>query len=156
MRRRRQPCSDPTQRRTPTPAGADGSKLEAAAAAGGKAAASKGVARSDSVLLVKNLPYSASEAELEALFGAMGARGAGRGRAAGAAHACRGCGLLAARPSQQRLLHRRLLAAHCCAAACACAGPLGRLVLPTTRTLALVEFLEPQVSWEARAAWPAG
>lgn len=52
--------------------GADVSKLEAAAAAGGKAAASKAVARSDSVLVVKNLPFSASEAELEALFGAVG------------------------------------------------------------------------------------
>lgn len=57
----------------PIPApGADISKLEAAAAAGGKAAASKAVARSDSVLVVKNLPFSASEAELEALFGAVG------------------------------------------------------------------------------------
>ena len=52
--------------------GADVSKLEAAAAAGGKAAATKGVARSDAVLVVKNLPYSASEAELEAMFGAVG------------------------------------------------------------------------------------
>lgn len=57
------------------PPGADVSKLEAAAAAGGKAAATKGVPRSDCVLLVKNLPYSSSEEELEALFGAMGALG---------------------------------------------------------------------------------
>lgn len=56
----------------PSPAGADIAKLEAAAAAGGRAAATKGVARSDSVLVVKNLPYSATEAELEALFGAVG------------------------------------------------------------------------------------
>ena len=48
---------------THSPTGADVSKLEAAAAAGGKAAASKAVARSDSVLVVKNLPFSASEAE---------------------------------------------------------------------------------------------
>lgn len=81
-------------------AGADVSKLEAAAAAGGKAAASKAVARSDSVLVVKNLPFSASEEELETLFGAV--------------------------------------------------GPLGRLVLPPTRTLALVEYLEPQ---DARRAF---
>lgn len=55
-------------------AGADVAKLEAAAAAGGKAAATKGVARSDSVLVVKNLPFSASEEELETMFGAIGER----------------------------------------------------------------------------------
>ncbi|PRW58148.1 Multiple RNA-binding domain-containing 1 [Chlorella sorokiniana] len=81
-------------------AGADVTKLEAAAAAGGKAAASKAVARSDSVLVIKNLPFSASLEELETLFGAV--------------------------------------------------GPLGRLVLPPTRTLALVEYLEPQ---DARRAF---
>ncbi len=53
-------------------AGADVTKLEAAASAGGKAAASKAVARSDSVLVVKNLPFSASQEELETLFGAVG------------------------------------------------------------------------------------
>ena len=53
-------------------AGASLELLEAAAASSGKAAATKAVPRSDSVLLVKNLPYSASEAELEALFGAVG------------------------------------------------------------------------------------
>ena len=59
----------------PTPsacAGADVAALEAAAAAGGKAAASRGVARSDRVLVVKNLPFTASLEELEALFGAIG------------------------------------------------------------------------------------
>eukprot|EP00983_Pelagomonas_calceolata_P027115 852734-Pelagomonas_calceolata.AAC.3 len=39
--------------------GVDVSKLEAAAAASGKAAAVKAVARSDRTVLVKNLPYSA-------------------------------------------------------------------------------------------------
>jgi len=38
--------------------GIDVGKLEAAAAASGKAAASKAVARSDQIVLVKNLPYS--------------------------------------------------------------------------------------------------
>lgn len=50
-------------------------RLEAAAAAGGHAAASgraKAVARSPSVLLVKNLPYSASEGDLGELFGRCG------------------------------------------------------------------------------------
>jgi multiple RNA-binding domain-containing protein 1 len=56
------------------PAGADVAALEAAAAAGGKAAATRGVARSDSVLVVKNLPFSSSLEELETLFGAIGGR----------------------------------------------------------------------------------
>ncbi len=46
-------------------AGVDVAALEAAAAAGGAAAKSSAVARSSSTLLVKNLPYSATEAELE-------------------------------------------------------------------------------------------
>ena len=53
-------------------AGASLELLEAAASSSGKASQHKSVARSDSVLLVKNLPYTASEAELEALFGAVG------------------------------------------------------------------------------------
>ena len=137
--------------------GADVAKLEAAAAAGGKAAASKAVARSDSVLVVKNLPFSASEAELEALFGAIGER-------AGAA----GCCWVPAPAAQLGDSRRaRLLGvppcrwSPCPGACCPpCpnpwhqmfarlpahpAGPLGRLVLPPTRTLALVEYLEPQV-----------
>ena len=57
---------------TAPPAGADVSTLEAAAAAGGKAAATKAVARSDSVLIVKNLPFSSSLEELETMFGAAG------------------------------------------------------------------------------------
>ncbi|GAB4818001.1 hypothetical protein N2152v2_005047 [Parachlorella kessleri] len=85
-------------------AGAAVDLLESAASAAGRGAQQqqRAVPRSDAVLLVKNLPYSATEAELEALFGAL--------------------------------------------------GPLGRLVLPTTRTLALVEFLEPQ---DARRAFKA-
>ncbi len=54
------------------PAGASLELLEAAAAAAGKASQQRSVPRSDSVLLVKNLPYSADEGELEALFGAVG------------------------------------------------------------------------------------
>ncbi len=46
-------------------AGVDVAALEAAAAAGGRAAAKTAVARSPTTLLVKNLPYTASEAELE-------------------------------------------------------------------------------------------
>ena len=68
--------------------------LEEAAAASGKASATHAVQRSPVCLLVKNLPYSATEEDLTELFGAM--------------------------------------------------GPLSRLVLPATRTLALVEFAEPQ------------
>lgn len=69
--------------------------LEAAAAASGHAAAtSKAVARSSSVLLVKNLPYSASEADLLDMFGRV--------------------------------------------------GSVTRLVLPPTKTLAVVEYAEPQ------------
>lgn len=77
----------------PGPAGADVAKLEAAAAAGGKAAATKGVARSDAVLLVKNLPFSASEEELEAMFGAVGEWPARRpsGRSVGSLPACLPC-----------------------------------------------------------------
>jgi hypothetical protein len=60
-------------------AGADVAALEAAAAAGGKAAAaSRGVARSDRVLVVKNLPFSASLEELETLFGGIGKWAGGR------------------------------------------------------------------------------
>ena len=47
--------------------------LEAAAAAAGRGAASKAVSRSSTVLLVKNLPYSCTEEELEELFGRCGA-----------------------------------------------------------------------------------
>jgi len=68
--------------------------LEAAAAAGGHAAATKSVARSSTCLLVKNLPYAVTAEELSDMFEAMGA--------------------------------------------------LARLVLPPTRTLALVEYLEAQ------------
>ena len=46
-------------------AGVDTDTLEAAAAAGGSAAAQRAVERSGAALLVKNLPYSATEAELE-------------------------------------------------------------------------------------------
>ncbi len=68
--------------------------LEEAAAASGKASATHAVQRSPVCLLVKNLPYTASEEDLTELFGAS--------------------------------------------------GPLARLVLPPTKTLALVEFSEPQ------------
>ncbi|MEW5307701.1 MAG: hypothetical protein WDW36_010079 [Sanguina aurantia] len=77
-------------------------RLEAAAAASGKASAHVSVARSTCVLLVKNLPYSTDEAELSALFSRM--------------------------------------------------GPLGRLVLPPTKTLAIVEYLEAS---HARSAFKA-
>ena len=46
-------------------AGVSVDALESAAAASGKAAAQKQVERSGTVLLVKNLPYTASEAELQ-------------------------------------------------------------------------------------------
>ncbi len=46
-------------------AGVDTDALEAAAAAGGSAASQHSVERSSTALLVKNLPYSATEAELE-------------------------------------------------------------------------------------------
>jgi hypothetical protein len=46
--------------------------LEAAAAAAGRGSASKGVPRSATTLLVKNLPYSAEEGELAELFGRSG------------------------------------------------------------------------------------
>lgn len=85
-------------------AGVDVAALEAAAAAAGKGAAAAApgarLERSDRVLLVKNLPYSAEEGDLEALF--------------------------------------------------ARAGPVLRVVLPPTRTLALVEFGEAQ---DARKAF---
>ena len=68
--------------------------LEQAAAASGKASATHAVQRSPVCLLVKNLPYSATEQDLMELFGGS--------------------------------------------------GPLAKLVLPSTRTLALVEFVEPQ------------
>ncbi|KAG1656825.1 hypothetical protein FOA52_008459 [Chlamydomonas sp. UWO 241] len=85
-------------------AGVDIAKLEAAAAVSGKAAQTAGaaVARSATTLLVKNLPYSADEGELEELFGRH--------------------------------------------------GPVVRLVLPPTKTLALVEFGEPS---DARSAFKA-
>ncbi len=86
-------------------AGVDVEALEnAAAAAGGKKnqAKSTAVDRSDRILLVKNLPYSADEEELETLFAAI--------------------------------------------------GPVLRLVLPPTRTLALVEYSEAQ---DARRAFKA-
>ncbi|KAI8464255.1 MAG: hypothetical protein J3K34DRAFT_380531 [Monoraphidium minutum] len=53
-------------------AGVNVPQLEAAAAAAGKAAASKSVARSPTTLLVKNLPYSSEEGELLELFGRAG------------------------------------------------------------------------------------
>lgn len=69
--------------------------LEAAAAAGGSAAKEgASVPRSATTLLLKNLPWSTTREQLEAL--------------------------------------------------CGRAGGLARLVLPSTRTLALVEYLEPQ------------
>lgn len=78
-----------------TDAGVDVAALEAAAAAGGSAAKQgASVARSSTTLLLKNLPWSTTKEELEAL--------------------------------------------------CGRAGDLARLVLPSTRTLALVEYLEPQ------------
>ena len=46
-------------------AGVSVDALEEAAAASGTAAASKSIARSATALLVKNLPYSATEAELQ-------------------------------------------------------------------------------------------
>jgi len=71
-------------------AGAEVEALEAAAVSGKGAK----VERSDTCLLVKNLPYSVTAEELLEMFEA--------------------------------------------------AGPVGRLVLPPTRTIALVEYLEPQ------------
>jgi hypothetical protein len=47
-------------------AGVSVDALEAAAAASGKASAAQAVARSPSILLVKNLPYSTTEQDLEA------------------------------------------------------------------------------------------
>ena len=53
-------------------AGVDVEALEGAAAASGKAAAQKHVERSGTALLVKNLPYTASEAELQvSIFGGI-------------------------------------------------------------------------------------
>ena len=46
-------------------AGVNVDALEGAAAASGKAAAQKRVERSSTALLVKNLPYTASEMELQ-------------------------------------------------------------------------------------------
>ncbi|CAL8464375.1 g3910 [Coccomyxa elongata] len=83
-------------------AGVDVAALEAAAAAAGKSAARAAVARSPTTLLVKNLPYTATEAELQETFGKFGA--------------------------------------------------IARLVLPPTRTLALVEFSEAA---DARRAFKA-
>jgi multiple RNA-binding domain-containing protein 1 len=82
--------------------------VNAAAAAGGggkgdkKAKEKSSVVRSDCILLVKNLPYSADEEELETMFAAI--------------------------------------------------GPVLRIVLPPTRTLALVEYSEAQ---DARRAFKA-
>ncbi|KAG2451283.1 hypothetical protein HYH02_003889 [Chlamydomonas schloesseri] len=53
-------------------AGVSVEALERAAAASGKASASKAVARSPTTLLVKNLPFSADEDELLAVFGRCG------------------------------------------------------------------------------------
>lgn len=88
-------------------AGVDVEALENAAAAAGKGKGKKGdekisVDRSDTILLVKNLPYSADEEELETIFAAV--------------------------------------------------GPVLRIVLPSTRTLALVEYSEAQ---DARRAFKA-
>ena len=53
-------------------AGVDVEALEGAAAASGKAAAQKHIERSGTALLVKNLPYTASEAELQVcIFGGI-------------------------------------------------------------------------------------
>ena len=52
-------------KRALTDAGVNVESLEEAAAASGRAAAATAVARSATTLLVKNLPYSASEAELQ-------------------------------------------------------------------------------------------
>ena len=85
----------PVTRSTHPCAGVDVSALEAAAAAGGTAAKQgASVPRSPTTLLLKNLPWSTTREELEALCGRV--------------------------------------------------GGLARLVLPSTRTLALVEYLEPQ------------
>lgn len=54
--------------------------LEAAASASGKASESKTIARSPTVLLVKNLPYTAVEQELDELFGKWGQVRGARGR----------------------------------------------------------------------------
>jgi len=86
-------------------AGVDVEALENAAAAAGKGKKGRekiSVIRSDTILLVKNLPYSADEEELETIFAAI--------------------------------------------------GPVLRIVLPPTRTLALVEFSEAQ---DARRAFKA-
>ncbi len=48
-------------------AGVNVDTLESAAAASGKAAAQTRIERSGTVILVKNLPYNASEAELQVL-----------------------------------------------------------------------------------------
>ena len=72
-------------------AGVNIKALEVAAQASGKKAAKKSVARSQNVILVKNLPYQTSEKDLTLLFGKH--------------------------------------------------GSLGRVVLPPTKTLALVEFI---------------
>ncbi|KAG2501693.1 hypothetical protein HYH03_000195 [Edaphochlamys debaryana] len=53
-------------------AGVSVEALERAAAASGKASATKTVARSATALLVKNLPFSADEEELAAMFGRCG------------------------------------------------------------------------------------
>ncbi len=96
------PTPTPTPTTCPSAAGVSIDVLEEAAAASGKASATHAVQRSPVCLLVKNLPYSASEEDLTELFGGS--------------------------------------------------GPLARLVLPPTKTLALVEFTEPQ---DARRYAPA-
>lgn len=55
-------------------AGINVAALEAAAAAGGAAAARSSVARSSTSLLVKNLPYSADDAELRQLLAGPGGK----------------------------------------------------------------------------------
>jgi hypothetical protein len=81
-------------------AGVNVAALDAAAEASGSAAISKSVARSTTVLLVKNLPYSCTEDEIHDLFAKFG---------------------------------------------------VVRVVLPSTRALALVELTDKQVCVSRRA-----
>jgi len=53
-------------------AGVDVSKLEAAAEASGKAALKKTIPRSDTIVILKNLPYHSNEGELKEMFASFG------------------------------------------------------------------------------------